>query len=114
MKGKGKHIGARGSLSSFLARHITALTSLRGRRTEGKRKVKHLSARERNRLAFSLFINSRALFPIFLPLQMSTKLAMLKHSEVNKNSHFYTLEALERFHLVKNKNLKEHQNRVSV
>ena len=29
MKGKGKHIGARGSLSSSLARHITALTSLR-------------------------------------------------------------------------------------
>ena len=26
---------------------------------------------------------------------MSTKLAMFKHSEVNKNSQFYTLEALE-------------------
>ena len=95
MKGKGKYIGARGSLSSFLARNITALTSLRGRRTVGKRKVKHLSAREHDRLAFSLFRNSRALFPFFLPLQMSTKLAMLKHSEENKNSQFYTLEALE-------------------
>lgn len=91
MKGKGKYIGARGSLSSFLARHITALTSLRGRRIEGKRKGKYISARERDRLAF---YNSRALFPLFLPLQMSAKLAMLKHSEVNKNSQFNILEAL--------------------
>ena len=95
MKGKGKHKGARSSLSSFLARYITALTSLRGRRTEGKRKVKHLSARQRDRRSFFAFYKLERLIPLFLPLQMSTKLAMLKHSEVNKNSQFYTLEALE-------------------
>lgn len=75
-----------------LSRHITAVTSLCGRRMEGKRKGKYISARERDRL---LFINSRALFPLFVPLQMSAKLAMLKHTEVNENSQFYTLEALE-------------------
>ena len=91
MKGKGKYIGTRGSLSSFLARHIMALTSLRGRRVEGKRKGKYISARERDRLAFYKLAR---LIPPFLPLQMSAKLAMLKHSEVNKNSQFYILEAL--------------------
>lgn len=118
MKEKGKYIGTRGSLSSFLARHITALTSLRGRRVEGKRKGKYISARERDRLAF---YNSHALFPLFLPLEMSAKLAMLKHSEVNKIVSFTPLKH-SKYTLANDTSpgkelepkIKEHQNRVLV